>query len=280
MDPRAPGRPEPSFASDHPRPMLLGMVHLWPLPGSPRFGGSLEPVVKAASTDLDALVRGGADGAIVENFGDVPFHPGRVPPVTVAAMAVVAAVLRAELPDRFLLGINVLRNDALAALSIAAVVGASFIRVNVHTGVAVADQGILAGRADRTLRMRRNLGAPVAVLADVAVKHASPLSPRPIEEEARDAVERGLADGILVTGRRTGAAVDRDELMAVRRAVPGSVLLAASGVDPDSARQLAAHCDGFVVGTWLKRDARVDAPVDVERVRQFSATLRRLRAHA
>ena len=269
------GRAE--FAAGRPRPLFVGMVHLRPLPGSPRYEGSFAPVVDAAIADLEALVRGGADGAILENFFDAPFYPGSVPPVTVAAMTSAAAVLRAHIPESFLFGINVLRNDAVASLSIASVVGASFIRVNVHTGAAVADQGLLHGLAHETMRLRASLGSTVSVLADVGVKHAVPLGARSLEDEARDSWDRGLADALLVTGSRTGAPVDEHALVSVRTAVPDAPVFAASGVDPKSAATLARHCDGVVVGTWLKDGGRVEAPIDPERVRQMSGVLRRLR---
>ncbi|MCI0372664.1 MAG: phosphorybosylanthranilate isomerase, partial [candidate division NC10 bacterium] len=68
---------------------LLGMVHLLPLPGSPRWEGSLQAVLEAAREDVKALEAGGMDGCLVENHGDAPFTPGSVDPATVAAMAVV-----------------------------------------------------------------------------------------------------------------------------------------------------------------------------------------------
>lgn len=266
------------FSGARDRPIFLGMVHLRPLPGSPGAGtgpGAIEEAIRAASEDLDSLVRGGADGAIIENFGDAPFYPDRAPPITVATMTAVAAVLRAHAPDGFQIGINVLRNDALAALSIAHAVGAGFIRVNVHTGAVVADQGILQGMAHETVRLRASLGARVSILADVGVKHARPLADRPLLEEAKDVVDRGGADAVLVTGSRTGSAVDRNDLAVLRRAALGVPLLVASGVDVESAKELRAHCDGFIVGTWLKKDGDVHERVDRERVRAISNLLRR-----
>lgn len=250
------------------------MVHLQALPGSPRFDGNLDGVIRAAVRDLTALIRGGADGAIIENLGDVPYYPDRVPPITIAAMTTVAIALRPLAPSRFLLGINVLRNDAAASLSIAAACGASFIRVNVHTDAAIADQGILEGKAHETLRLRSSLGAAVSILADVAVKHASPFHERPVGDSARDAVGRGLADGILVTGPRSGAPIERSRLVAVRRAIPGTPLLVASGVTADSAPALARLCDGFIVGTGIKRGGEIDAPVDLRRVRRLVEAVR------
>src|SRR6059036_1418651 len=184
---------------------IIGMVHLPPLPGSPRWDGSMARVVAAALADAGALVEGGVDAVLVENFNDMPFTPGRVEPATVAAMSVVAAEVRRALP-RTPLGINVLKNDARAALAVACAVGGEFIRVNVHAGAVLADQGIVQSDAYHTLRDRRLLGADVRLFADVQGKHAVPLGPVELEQEARDLVHRGLADVLVVSGRATGEA--------------------------------------------------------------------------
>src|SRR5690606_13240725 len=114
-------------------------------------------------------------GLMLENFGDTPFYPRRVAAHTVAAMTAIAVEVRrqVDLP----LGINVLRNDGLSALGIAAASGADFIRVNVLSGARVTDQGIVQGIAHDLLRERRWLGAEsVKILADVNVKHSAPLA--------------------------------------------------------------------------------------------------------
>lgn len=171
------------------------------------------------------------------------------------------------------LGINVLRNDAAAALALAAVCAGSgtFIRVNVHSGAMLTDQGIIEGRADRTLRRRRELGVPVAILADVLVKHAAPLGPQTIEEAARDATERGLADALIVSGTGTGAATDLDDVRRVRAALPDTPILVGSGVTAETVRDTFAIADGAIVGTSFKVGGKTTAPVDAERVRRFVA---------
>src|SRR6188508_575296 len=135
------------FAARFSARAVFGMVHLGPLPGAPLFT-SLEAVLEHALRDARALRDGGCDGFVVENFGDRPFTRGRVEAETVAAMTRVIAAITSEVQLPF--GVNVLRNDALSALAIAAATGASFIRVNVHTGAAVTDQGIIEGDAYAT----------------------------------------------------------------------------------------------------------------------------------
>ena len=255
-----------TFDADAP---VVGMVHLPPLPGAPRFDGDRTAIRDRIHADARALEAGGIDAIMVENFGDAPFYPEDVPKHVVADMAAYGT----ELVDAVSVpvGINVLRNDADAALSVAAAVGADFVRVNAHVGATVTDQGLLQGKAHETMRLRDRLDADVAVLADVGVKHAAPLAERPIREEIGDAVERGLADGIVVSGAGTGDPTDRTVLEAARDAiestVPGTPLFVGSGVTRSTVAETLSVADGVVVGTDLKEDGETTNPVDADRVR-------------
>jgi membrane complex biogenesis BtpA family protein len=243
---------------------LIGMVHLLPLPGSPRWGGSLDAVVERAVADARALRDGGFDACLVENYGDAPFSPGQVDPGTVAAMAVAVAEVRRAVAGP--VGVNVLKNDARAALAVAAATGASFIRVNIHVGAVVADQGLIQADAYTTLRYRRLLGTDTRLLVDVGGKHAVPLAPVNLEQVARDAATRGLADALVVSGAATGEATPLGDVERVRAAVPGHPVLVGSGVTPDTVRDVLRVADGAIVGTWVKRDGRTQNPVDPARV--------------
>ncbi|MEO2241163.1 MAG: BtpA/SgcQ family protein [Euryarchaeota archaeon] len=245
--------------------MIIGVVHLPPLPGSPR-ARDMEEVIERAIRDASRLEEGGVDAVLVENYGDAPYHPADVPKVTVACMTrVVAEVIESvSVP----VGVNVLRNDALAALSVCAATGASFIRVNAYVEAVATDQGILRPVAHEVQRELRNLGLDVDVYADVKVKHGRPLDDRPIEDVARDAVERGLADAVIVTGSATGAAPEPEEVERVARVVDR--VLVGSGVTPDNASEfLKRGASGFIVGTYFKRGGVTENPVDVDRVREL-----------
>lgn len=261
---------ESIFGTAHP---VIGVVHLLPLPGSPRWGGSLDRVLDRAVKDAKALRAGGAHGAIVENYGDLPFVKGNVEAACVAAMT--AAVRECAAASRLPLGVNVLRNDGPSALAIALAGGGRFLRTNVHTGTMATDQGILEGRAAETLRDRSRLGAGhVAVFADVLVKHGSPLGEREPRQGAVDAVERGLADAVLATGRATGTKADYREVAAVKDELPGTPLLVASGIEPIDLPVVARIADGVIVGTWLKKGGRTESPVDPARVRALVKSAR------
>src|SRR5947209_556899 len=218
---------------------LFGMVHLPALPGSPGdIGHGREPVLKRAVADTRALEAGGCSAIIVENFFDAPFARDTVPPHTVAAMtrAVLAVGRATQLP----IGVNVLRNDARSALAIAQTCDAQFVRVNVWVGAAVTDQGIIEGAARDAILYRREIGADVAIFADVFVKHAQQLGAGAIEDSARDAVERGRADALIVTGSSTGSGTAVEDLRRVRSAVRGTPVLIGSGLTAETARALMA----------------------------------------
>jgi len=256
-------------------PSLIGVIHLPPLPGSPRFAGSLHEVAMQAAADARALAAAGFEGIILENFGDAPFYPDRVPPITVAAMTAAALAARAAAPE-LALGVNVLRNDAEAALAVAVATDARMIRVNVHTGARITDQGLVEGRAHETLRKRRELGADgVRLLCDVDVKHSAPIAARPIEEEAEELAGRGLADALLVTGTGTGRAVGRRQLEQVIATAHVPVLVA-SGVTPETLPALRrAH--GVIVGSCLRASGRAGEPVDRDGAARFVEAFRRSR---
>jgi membrane complex biogenesis BtpA family protein len=239
---------------------VIGMVHLLPLPGSPRWNAGMRDVLERAVADANALEGGGIDGLIVENFGDVPFCKGRVEAQTVSAMTLAGAAVRdaVSIP----VGVNVLRNDARSAMAIASVIGADFIRVNVHVGAMVTDQGIVEGNAQDTMRYRRELGADVKVFADVLVKHAAPLGDQTIEQVARDTAYRGLADALIVTGSGTGEPTDLEDVVRTREAVPEVPVLVGSGVHDGNVAELLSLADGVIVGTGLKEGGITTNRVD------------------
>ncbi len=248
----------------HHRKLLIGVVHLQPLPGSPRWQGDLEAVIRFAVNDARAYERGGAHALFIENFGDVPFTKNHVAPETIAAMAAAGRAVREAV--RLPIGFNVLRNDACAALALCATCSGSFIRVNVHSGAMLTDQGIIEGNAYETLRYRQRLCPSALIFADVHVKHAVPLGNWTIEDSARDTVERGLADALIVSGTGTGMAADRADVERVRHACPATRILLGSGVKLDNLSEYLPLADGFIVGSSLKTGGKLASPVDPKRV--------------
>lgn len=252
---------------------IIGVVHLLPLPTSPRWGGSFKAVVDRAEQEAVALASGGVDGIIVENFFDAPFPKQQVDPAVVSAMSLVVQRLMhlVTLP----IGINVLRNDAQSAMAIATCVEAQFIRVNVLTGVMATDQGLIEGQAHQLLRYRRELGSDVKILADVLVKHARPLGSPNLTTAVQETIDRGLADGVILSGWATGSPPSLEDLELASAAAAGTPVFIGSGANWENIPQLIQAADGVIVSSSLKRRGQIEQPIDPIRVSQFVESMRR-----
>jgi len=252
---------------------IIGVVHLLPLPTSPRWGGSLKAVIDRAEQEATALSAGGVNGIIVENFFDAPFTKNHVDPAVVSAMTLIVQRLMnlVTLP----VGINVLRNDAHSAIAIASCVQAHFIRVNVLTGVMATDQGLIEGEAHQLLRYRRELGSNVKILADVLVKHGRPLGSPNLTTAVQETIERGLADGVILSGWATGSPPTLEDLELASAAANGTPVFIGSGASWENISTLMQAADGVIVSSSLKRHGRIEQPIDPIRVSQFVEATRR-----
>jgi membrane complex biogenesis BtpA family protein len=245
----------------------IAVVHLGPLPGSPGFEGDYDLIRDRALSEAEALAADGFDGLIVENYGDIPFHKAGVEAETLEAMTSVVEAVRAAV--NVPVGVNVLRNDYGAALAIAAECKCEFIRVNILVGAYVTPEGLIEGQPGRVLRMRMRYAPDVAIFADIRVKHAYPLAATSIEEDALDAVERGKADWLIVTGPRTGSPPEPDDLRVVKNTLaelgaPAPVLVG-SGISPDNAVEFLKLSDGFIVGSYIRKGGRAGEDLDREK---------------
>lgn len=258
---------------------IVGVVHLPPLPGSPRYEGEeLDPIIERALRDARALSEGGVDGILIENFWDVPYRKKRVSPMIVASMAVIAKEVAREV--RIPIGVNVLRNDALAALAIAKAIGGSFIRVNVYVETIVTDQGIIEPCAYEVQMAKKAYRASnVKVFADVHVKHGTPLVQRPVDVVAEEALKRGLADAVILTGPTTGVPPPLEEALRIRARLPEASIIVGSGCNPENLKDLLTAADAAIVGSYF-RGGDLSAPVSVEKVREFMTKVKEVRKRA
>jgi hypothetical protein len=252
---------------------IIGVVHLLPLPTSPRWGGNLKAVIDRAEQEAVALASGGVNSIIVENFFDAPFTKNLVDAAVVSAMTVV--VQRIQNLVTLPIGLNVLRNDALSAMAIASVVKAQFIRVNVLTGVMATDQGLIEGQAHELLRYRRELGSDVKIFADVLVKHAHPLGNVNLTTAVQDTIERGLADAVILSGWATGSPTSLADLELATVAAKGTPVFIGSGASWENIGTLMQSASGVIVSSSLKRHGQREQTIDPIRVASFVEAVHR-----
>jgi len=246
---------------------IIGVVHLSPLPGAPRYQGEpVREIYRRAVRDARTLADGGIDGIMVENASDMPFsRPDDIGPETVAALT--AACLEIASAVDKPIGITCVANGVIPGLAVAKATGAKWVRANQWVNAYIANEGFLNGPAPQALRYRKAIDAQdVRILADVHVKFGAHAitADRDVAEQATDA-EWFDADVLIATGTRTGSPTQPEEVANVRAGTNLPVIVG-SGLDPDQLDSLFAVADGAIVGQWLKVDGLWWNPVDPERV--------------
>ena len=248
--------------------IVYGVVHLKSLPGSPENYLSLDEIIELAQEDVNNLVFGGVDGIIIENFGDTPFVKDDISKRTLASFTTV--VKNIEYDREIKVGINVLRNDGIAALSIAEATKADFVRINVLNNVMMfTDQGIIEGKAHEIAEFRNSLNKEIEIYADVFVKHAVPPEGSKIENHTEELIHRAGADVVIVTGDGTGHEINIEDLNKVRDIVPQGKLAIGSGVNEENIEDYTGLADILIVGTNFKVDQDVSKRVDQRSVEQL-----------
>jgi membrane complex biogenesis BtpA family protein len=259
--------------------MMIGMVHLGPLPGTPHAVSSRNELIAKAGQDARTLAAAGFEMLIVENMGDRPYVMGSIGPEIVSAMTAACIEVRQAAPQ-LPLGVQVLAGANQAALAVALAAGADFIRAEGFVFASVADEGLMAeAAAGPLLRYRKMIGAQhIQILCDIKKKHSSHAitSDLGVGEIAK-AAEFSGADGVIVTGSSTGQVTAPDDLREAALAC-GLPVLVGSGVTPEQVPDLIEHASGFIVGSYLKRGGRWDNELDGERAAEFVESVKRARA--
>ena len=253
---------------------VIAMVHFPGLPGRPwhdRAAGRGR-LLDVVGRDLAVLLDAGVDGLLFCNEADVPYQLA-VGPEIPAAMAAVIGELLAEVRVPF--GVNILW-DARASLALARATGATFIR-EVLTGVYESDLGMIAPDIGDLAAYREAIGASdVALFDNISPEFASAIGSRGIAERAKGAAFLG-ADAILISGPAAGVPFAMSDLVAAKEAVPGTTVVANTGVRADSIAEIFAVADAVIVGTSLKVDGSTFNAVDPARAQRLMDAARSAR---
>jgi uncharacterized protein len=233
---------------------IIGMIHLESLLGYPQHK-NMEYVLENAKKDAKQLLEGGVDGILIENTYDDP-HTKKVGPEIISAYTRVA--LEIKKMTNIPLGICVLWNDYKAALSIAKIVDANFIRIPIFIEAAVTASGIIEGEPYEVMKFRKQINAEnIKIYTDIQVKHAGHIAQRDILDTALEAIDF-KSDGIIITGQRTGDQPIISQLKKIRENIPNSNIIIGSGTNISNVNELAKYANIAIVGTYFKTNGRID----------------------
>ncbi len=253
---------------------IIGMIHVDPLPGTPRFNQAMPDIIAKARAEALIYQKAGVDMLMIENMHDIPYLNKIVGPEVTAAMTVVGYEVKQATGLRC--GLQILAGANKESLAAALAAGLDFIRAEGFVFGHVADEGYIDACAGEVLRYRRQIGADkVLVLTDIKKKHSSHAITADVDiAETAQAAEFFLSDGVVVTGVATGQEANLEELKQVKAAVQIPVLVG-SGVTIENVERYFAVADALIIGSYFKQGGHWTQTVDFERVKTFMAKVKK-----
>jgi membrane complex biogenesis BtpA family protein len=257
--------------------VVIGMIHVRSLPGSPKSFYSMQDIISTACQEAHIYKNAALDAIMLENMHDLPWMRRQVlAPETVAAMAVVAAAVRRELPT-MPLGIQILSSANKEALAVAKAADLNFIRAEGWVYAHIGDEGYTESCAAEITRYRKNIDAEdILIFTDIKKKHSSHMLTSDISiAETAQAAELFLSDGVIITGSTTGVAPDLQHFLDVQSSVKCPTLIG-SGVTRDNCSTFA-QANALILGSHLKIDGFWENDIDSNSVEEFMKKVDSLR---
>lgn len=251
-----------------PPKFLAAMIAVLPLPGAPLYDGDHQKVMDQALADLEVYKKAGVDSILFENDHDLPYIQ---PPLDEKGITLMTKIVK-KARERFdgPIGIQMLEAANITSLEIAAAADLDYIRVEAFVFAHVGGSGIINGSAGKILRRRKELHAEhIKIFADVKKKHGS--HSLTIDLDIKDEImqaELFMADGVIVTSQFTGINPDKDDLRKAKSATKLPVLIG-SGMTAENISAYLPLADGFIVGSYFRREGKFLEALEPERLHEF-----------
>ena len=255
---------------------VIGMIHVDALPGTPKYNGNFNSVIKKAVEEALLYRENGIDIIAIENMHDVPYLNRNIGAEITAAMSIIGYEVKNKsgLPC----GIQILAGANKQAIAAAYTAGLDFVRAEGYVFAHTADEGIFESDAGELLRYRKQIGADkIKVFTDIKKKHSShSITADTTIAETAKAAEYFLSNGVIVTGTSTGIEADIKEIKDVKQNVKIPVIIG-SGITIDNISKYLPLADAFIVGSYFKFEGFWENKIDANRVRQFMDKVKSIR---
>jgi len=251
--------------------VVLGLIHLKPLPGTPYFEeGFLEEALNKALRDSAALYKGGADGCLIQTVDRVYPVDDQVDYARLSAMAkIVHEVSRATPPD-FQIGVQIMANALKSSLAVAKVCGGSYLRCMALVGETQTAWGLVQAAPHDFLQYRARIKAKdIKLIAEVDGMHFRWKGGKPTAEVAGMAYRIGV-DAVEVA--HPDEEINARMVHDIKTTYPRIPVILGGYTNHENVLRRMDEADGAFVGSCLEEGGR-GGYVDVERVKEYVALI-------
>ncbi len=247
---------------------LIGMIHISGLPGTPKNKLNPAQIIESAVDEALIYQSCGLKAVMIENMHDLPYLKSNVGHEISSLMAIIGHEIKQK--TELFCGVQILAGANEAAMATAFTSGMDFIRAEGFVFGHVADEGYIDASAAELLRFRKNIGAEnILVFTDIKKKHSSHAITNDVDiVETAKAAEFFLSDGIILTGKSTAEQADLIELQKVSSQINIPVLIG-SGITDKNISEYYELADGFIIGSYFKKDGNWQNPPDPERIKKL-----------
>ena len=247
--------------------MIMGMVHLDALPGSPAYKGNKEEIESKALADAHRLIDNGCDAVMLENFNDWPQYSTAVPLAGYSLQLKIATEIRAFCKIPF--GVNIEMNAREQEWIMAYAIGADFIRVEAFVDNRAGSFGYIEGCSTPLARLQKEYPANTMLFTDVHTAETYGVPDVRINELAENAIGHD-ADAVIVTENDQCRHITVEDVKSMRARIGDFPIIVGSGVHEDNVLDYLQYADGVIVGRGFKKDGSVDP----ELVKRFVGIVR------
>lgn len=247
--------------------MVIGMVHLLPMPGNAAYRDNKEEIIRNAIEDAKTLIDCGVDAISLENFSDWPQYSTEVPLEAYSLMVRIATEIKSFCPIPF--GVNIEMNAFVQEWAMAYAVDADFIRLEAFVDNRAGSFGYIEACSTPLAKIMKDYPAKTLLFTDVHTAETYGNPNIPINEAAQNAINHD-SHAIIVTENDQNKKITVEDVKSMRETIGDFPIIVGAGVKAETVLGYLEYADAVIVGRGFKTGERVDPA----KVKEFMKVVR------
>jgi len=255
--------------------VIIGLVHLHPLLGTPYYKeGDMQKSIDKALHDAEALMKGGADGCLIQSVDKIYSAEDDTDYGRVAALAAITDRVRQMTGPDFFIGAQLMWNNITPSLAVCKAAGANFTRCSCLVGSTQSNYGLVNANPLKVAEYRNKIGAhDVEMLSEISGYHHTGTYDK--------AGLMALVSASMNAGASAVEIMAKDEelnnrmcqdIKSVNKNIP---IILGGGTDVENCKRRLQYADGALVGSCFE-DGKWGGPINWETVKAYVQNVREL----